>query len=315
MIDLKKLIMVVSGGALLTGCNYSHPTSVTSLSLAQTEAPAPTTVAADPTSNPIKTYARAQVACNPLTGSSAAVDYNLGLAARLYYSPNGGPQYSSVEDYMNHGTDLGVDIFFNQVNMIPTYFANGFASEAGPAFQTQDGTVLTEWFGIQYKSVLRLTSHNAPGNYQLASLSDDGSILYLDPTGTGANPVAFINSDGLHAPKLACATSTLRMSANTHIPMQLDFFQGPRYHIANMLLWRRIPDALDPTAASSLHDDACGAQGTDVFFHVDQTTSVPTTAYQDLLNRGWEVIPEENFVLPETDPANPCFPGGGLFSS
>ena len=253
-----------------------------------------------------KTYSAARVSCNPMgSGPTTAIDYNLGLAARLYYSPAGQAQYSSVEAYMNSGVDLGVDIFFNQVNVIPTYFAGGFPSEAGPAFETPDGTVLMEWFGIRYRSILRLTANDQPGNYQLASLSDDGSILFLDPTG-GQNPVDFVDNDGEHSTKLACASSVIAMGAASQIPIQLDYFQGPRYHLTSMLLWRRIPDG------ANLSDPACGVEGINTFFDTTKTPSAPQPYYQDLLNRGWEVVPAENFLLPDSNPENPCFPGDGI---
>jgi hypothetical protein len=255
---------------------------------------------------PARIYSAALTSCNPMgSGSTSAIDLNLGIAARLYYSPAGQPEYTDVESYMNDGTDLGVDIFFNQVNVIPTYFSAGFPSAAGPPFETPDGSVLMEWFGIRYKSTLRLTANDQPGNYQLATLSDDGSILYLDPTG-GQNPVDFVDNDGSHATQMACAKSTLAMDASTQIPFQLDYFQGPRYHLTSMLLWRRVPDG------ASLSDPACGVVGINTFFDTTHTPSVPQPYYESLLSRGWEVIPAENFVLPDTNPENPCFPGGGI---
>ncbi|MBY0470182.1 hypothetical protein K2X30_03370 [bacterium] len=263
-----------------------------------------------------KVYAKSLLSCNPLSGGSGqAIDYNLGLAARLYYTPAGQTNTSNrVSDYINNGADLGVDIFFNQVNVQPTYFTQGFPSEAGPAFRTPNGNILMEWFGIRYRSTLRL-ANKAPGRYQIATLSDDGSVLYIAPNGVNGNSVKLVDNDGQHATRMACSSDVITMDANTRIPIQLDYFQGPRYRLTSMMLWRHIPDNVDLNAnPSALNDPACGVAGIDTFFvtNTNGTPSTPTQYYQNILSRGWEVIPEENFVLPNTDPANPCFPGGGV---
>ena len=256
-----------------------------------------------------KTYSKASLSCNPVSsGSNYAIDYNLGLAARLYYSPAGQPHYSKVEDYITKGKDLGVDLFFNQVNVIPTYFSEGFPSEAGPAFETPDGTVLMEWFGIRYNSLLRLTANQQPGDYQLAILSDDGVIVSASVDGSG-KLTPLINNDDVHATKMGCATSAITMSADSHIPIQIDYFQGPRYYITNMLLWRRIPDR---TVASSPIDPSCGLTGENSFYDSTKRPSVPNQNFQDLLNRGWEVVPPENFLLPMQNPLNPCYPPNNI---
>lgn len=286
------------------GCGGASGSAAITAALSATSPAAPGDGGTPTQGDSPKTYARALTACNPLTGTTQAAGNNLGLSARLYYATNGA-EYSNVEDYMNEGADLGVDIFFNQVDVIPTYFASGFPSEAGTPFALPDGTVLIEWFGIRYLSTLQLGPGDQPGNYQLATLSDDGSILYLDPTG-GDNLAEFVNNDGEHATQMGCSTQTLSMTASSQIPIRLDYFQGPRYHLTSMLLWRRVP------AGGSLDDPACGVQGINTFFDTTQTPSAPQPYYQQMLARGWEVVQPQSFILPDSNPENPCFPGNGI---
>jgi hypothetical protein len=77
-----------------------------------------------------------------------------------------------------------------------------------------------------------------------------------------------------------------------------------------MLLWRFIPVG---SGAGALNDVACGVQGINTFYDTTQTPSVPQPYYLDMLSRGWEVIPAENFLLPENNPTNPCYPNSGLW--
>jgi hypothetical protein len=160
-----------------------------------------------------------------------------------------------------------------------------------------------EWFGIRYNSLLRLTANQPAGEYQLAILSDDGAIVSASVDGSG-NLTTVINNDGAHATEMGCAAQTITMSANSQIPIQIDYFQGPRYYITNMLMWRYIPADADP---SILNDPLCGLTGEDSFYDATQNPSVPNQNFAALLSRGWEVVPAENFLLPNQNPLNPCY--------
>src|SRR5690606_2676217 len=149
-----------------------------------------------------------------------------------------------------------------------------FPSQAGPLLRTAEGEILTEYFGLKYRSVLRLSSVDQASKYQFAILSDDGSILRVDSNGDGTFE-SWLNNDGEHASKVACASKTVWMDSSTRLPIELDFYQGPRHHISLMLLWREIPMSVNEERDPSvLSDAACGRIGNDVWFDYAQSPTV-----------------------------------------
>jgi len=297
---LIRSLLYFAGAALVsasfTGCN-----SPESANQAQTAAATP---AVPVSSGPH--YDPAALSCDPFGGGATYV--NLGLSAKLFYLPPGAPHYTTVGDYLTHGLQLPVDIFFAQVNVPTRLFSAGFPSQAGPAFATPEGDTLVEYFALRYQSRLQLGVNDTPGKYQIGILSDDGAIVSADLDGHGLQEL--LNNDGTHPSRFGCATRTVRFDNNTKLPIQLDYYQGPRYHIANILVWRQIPESADETTdASVLGDPACGLTGNETFFDFNQTPSRPTQTWLDLLSRGWKVIGPENYVLPDETPENPCCVG------
>src|SRR5690606_18921964 len=80
------------------------------------------------------------------------------------------------------------------------------------------------------------------------------------------------------------------------LPLKLRYFQGPRHHIALQLLWRPVGGPVETH---------CGRQGNYLFFNPDDD-SAPTSTYQQLLARGWQVVPPEAFRIPDDEVTNPC---------
>ena len=81
-----------------------------------------------------------------------------------------------------------------------------------------------EWFAIEYAGMFKVRE---AGNYSLRLVSDDGSKLFIDDQ-------LIIDNDGVHATRSRSASIYLDKSAHTII---LQYFQGPRYHIALQLLY------------------------------------------------------------------------------
>jgi hypothetical protein len=245
--------------------------------------------------------------CDPFgeNGGLSGTPANLGLHARLHYLTEDQPHYTHVDDYLQNGAEVPNDLFFSQLNIPTRPFDRGFLTQDGNILTRPSGDTLYEWFALHFESRIRLSAEDRPGRYQFAVLSDDGSILKLDPNGGGF--ATHINNDGLTPTRMGCATSTVTLDAASRLPMQLDYYQGPRTHIALMLLWREIPDDAD---ASALADPACGTFGNDRFFNSAANPPVPTAVFQGLLNRGWKVLGPENFLLPERFDRNPCDWGG-----
>ena len=256
--------------------------------------------------------ARNNAVCDPF-GATPNTDIAHGLSASLYYLTPDQPQYTNVNSYLQHGHTSNTNLFFNQLNVPTRLFSAGFMAQDGSLLKDPSGNTLFEYFALHFESEIRLSSKNQPGNYQFAVLSDDGSILQINESGQAAgNFETLINNDGTHASLLGCATKAVTMTSDTRLPIKLDYYQGPRYHIALMLLWRFIPDTNNTCrnnggqpAAKDLADVACGQSGNGTFFDYNKVPSAPQAPFIGMLARGWQVVPADNFYLPETQ-SNPC---------
>lgn len=85
---------------------------------------------------------------------------------------------------------------------------------------------LFEWFGIQFKGRIIVPEAH---EYVFRVTADDGAILRID------NAI-IVNNDGVHAP--ASRDGSVYLTAGLH-DFQVDYFQGPRYHIALQLFWKQ----------------------------------------------------------------------------
>lgn len=80
----------------------------------------------------------------------------------------------------------------------------------------------TEWFAIDYNG--RFWVEN-PGEYEFALTSDDGSRLSIDGK-------KVIDNNGEHPPLTEVGKVKLARGVHT---MRVEYFQGPRFHVALML--------------------------------------------------------------------------------
>lgn len=236
--------------------------------------------------------------CDPFGSTQIPSGREQGLYANLSYV---GPQCAIPDDvagYFQNGTKLEADLFFNQLNVPTRPFDQGFVNQDGTILQTPEGNTLYEYFALRFEAQIRLAQGQKTGKYQLAILSDDGSVLRFGNSSGGFS--MHIDNDGDHPTKLACANQTVTMGSDTLIPIQLDYYQGPRFHIALMLLWREIPEG------GSLSEVNCGKSGNDYFFDSNKVPSAPQKPWKDMLARGWKVLKPENYRLPERFIFNPC---------
>lgn len=221
--------------------------------------------------------------CDPFGQSGGTLNARSGLAGDLVYFPGGNPGTTSVDDFLAQGTPVNVNLFFTQLNVPSRDFTSGFSVQSGPTLSASDGSTLVEWFALHFRSTLKLGDADPEGDYQLALLSDDGSWLKADE---GSGMRTLVDNDGLHQPRVACATGKLSLSRGERIPIELAYYQGPRQKIALMLLWRKI------ATGGSLSDAACG-----------QNRELLTSSMQ---SSGWRVVSGENLQLLDSAPANPC---------
>jgi len=245
--------------------------------------------------------------CNPFSDVVGGNRFQ-GIHGALSYADPDGPHYETVAEYMDHATPVDVDLFFNQLYVPTRPFDRGFVTQGGTTIKAADGlTTLYEWFAIRFSGLFVLGPQDAAGPYQMAILSDDGSVLDVGDGVGGTRRL--IDNDQWHPTRLGCATEPLEMSATSAVPFQLDYFQGPRYHIALIVLWRPWP-----SAPGDVVDPMCGRQGNSMWFDYTQDPPTPTANYNNLLARGWKVLTPENYLLPGQED-NPCNAPAPVISS
>lgn len=228
------------------------------------------------------------VICDPFEQANI-VSAKSGLKGSIHFLQATDARVTSSVDLINIGTKLNADLFMNDVFVPTRIFSEGFSTNAGLTLKDENGETLVEWFALNLASKIRLAPGEAAGEYQLALLSDDGSTLSIqNPNGSYA---PFIENESTHPTRMACATQTISMVPETRVPVNLSYFQGPRQHIAMIIMWRKVSGS-EPSALS---DVECGASGNDYFF--DPVSRNPKTPYQDLLARGWKPLAPQNFEL------------------
>ncbi|MCB0342701.1 MAG: hypothetical protein H6626_02150 [Pseudobdellovibrionaceae bacterium] len=273
-------------GLMVAGCSDTHLIGATNVSKQDLGTSA----------HDVNIYKLNNLVCDPM-GNSGSLGLGYGLKAELFYT--NGTNYDAVQDYMDHGTKAEFDLFYSALNVPTRAFSLGFPTETGVMVKDDQGNDLVEYFGLRFNTHFQLGEADEPGVYEFAVLSDDGTIIRVrDGEGTARELVA---NDGDHPTRMGCSTSTLYVDHNSLIPMEIDYYQGPRYHISLVPLWRKVDEQRQA-------EPLCGRQGNSLFF--DSTNnSKPQQAYLDLMNRGWKVWEPENFRLPAGAGFNPCVEG------
>ena len=218
--------------------------------------------------------------------------YRQGLRAKVHVPPADfrtqlGPWRSLLRYFQPDVEPLTSEIFLEKVSVPTRAFTTGFPTLSGALVKDSEGEDLIEYFGLDIESEIVMESGASPTVKEWALLADDGVRLSL-----AGSPVAF--SAGVHPTRLVCGTQAIPLIAGQNIPLRLQYFQGPRHHIALTLLWRDAAISAEPL---------CGAQG-NTFWFDDQ--SQPTLQYQSLLQRGWEPVPAAHFQVPDSSSFNPC---------
>lgn len=191
----------------------------------------------------------------------------------------------------------------SQVDVPTELFSNGFPSSSGGLLTNDQGVPLIEYFSLQLQGEVMLNQTDTEGDFQFAVMSDDGSIMQIDPSGSGTFE-ELIDNDGARSNTLGCAATTIHLIPGLPVPIKLDYFQGPRYSMAVILMWRRVTTSAIPV------EPECGVEQDDGYYFDENTVpSTPTSNYDDLLQRGWSVVPGSNLYLPGTI-TNPCATGG-----
>src|SRR5207253_1070075 len=231
--------------------------------------------------------------CDTFNGNNTQV-MPQGVQGTLFYRTSAMPRMYKVQDYIDFTKKSDKTLFFNDMNVPTRIFTEGFSTQTTAVLADDTGAKLIEYFGIKFETTLQLGENNEEGDYELALLSDDGTRLKIkDPVTDSWREI--INNDGDHPTRMGCASEVLHMTRRTQIPLEAIYYQGPRQHIANVLMWRK--------STTAGKDALCGASGNSYFFNPDKA-SAPLKPYNDLLARGWKPVAAENFWLNST--YNPC---------
>lgn len=292
LMRLQTTFALVSLQLVIASCGIKNGLEAQSVS-ATADGPALKMSKVDVNANPLD-----KTVCDPF-GGIPAENLQQGIRASLHYLMNGQAPLNRSSDYVTFARKSDQKLFFADINVPTRMFDQGFATQTKDVLKDDNGTKLIEYFGVKFESIIRLNEGDDEGEYELALLSDDGVTLSA-LSGTKENPILtkIIDNDGDHTTQMGCGNTTVRLTRDNALPFVLTYYQGPRYHIANTLLWRK---------ATGAKDQACGQQGNDHWF--DPNTQAPKKPYTDLLARGWKVVPQSNFYIPKDESYNPCVEG------
>jgi hypothetical protein len=285
--------------------------------LSQSGSESGTSVVSEPTPNvkpPLTTPER--TICDPFsTGSSVARDR--GVTANLVYRDIGQPRWHTAREYLDYGTIVESTLYFDRLYVPTRKYDTPFMTKTGEPVVYQ-GTnpslppqAVYEYFGLRFESQLQLAANEPAADYQMAVLSDDGAVFYWKDSATQAL-TPYINNDGDHSTKMKCSASTVRMESGQKRPFVLEYYQGPRFHISLIVMWRPVPDGTDPDVP--VVDPECNMSGNSRYFDFNTVPSTPKSTFYELQARGWKVLENDNYYFPE-QASNPCVPPEGTLTN
>jgi len=282
-----KFASVMAGCLMMTGCTGSGGGGNNS-------------AAGTPAPFDINMYAVNNTVCNPMGSGGSNTEPTQGLQANLYYLDASQPRYTDVADMINNGHQSDKNLFFSQLYIPTRLFTEGFPLQSGGMIQDDSGNDLLEYFALRFTGVLHLGPNEAEGDYQLGLLADDGAIWSVSSSETGTDYSVVVNDDGTHPTQMGCGP-IVHMTQGTSLAMKIDYYQGPRYEIALVPIWRLVN-------SSTPSDPLCGQNGNYLFFDPDNQ-SVPEPAFNQLLTRGWYPLGVQNFSVTAASSYNPCTTG------
>lgn len=241
--------------------------------------------------------------CDPWSGGAPDTSQN-GVRARLAHRAAGQPEWTRSRDYLEKGVASGRSLFFSDLNVPTRLFHQGFATQTSSVVTDDRGEKLIEYFGLGFVTQIRLGTDDPAGDYEFAILSDDGTTMRVGAGDGGGGMRVLIDNEDAHPTRMGCAEERVALEHGQGLDVDITYFQGPRMHIAMVLMWR-------PVTASTRREPLCGAMGNDAFFNPDKG-SKPLANYAALLARGWKPVPARNLFLPGAAVFNPCVTGEEL---
>lgn len=246
--------------------------------------------------------------CDPFnTHSPSARDR--GVVANLVWlsdehTPRGGqtaPHH--VSEYFELGNIVESTLYFDRIFTPTRAFDLGFFTQEGEQVLNQHNEPLYEYFALNMEGQLQLGPDEPEGDYQIAVLADDGAVLKVSDGAGGWTTI--VDNDGEHSTRMGCPSDVLHMTRNTKLPFQLQYFQGPRFHISLAVMWRLVPSGADTDIP--VVEAECGLSGNSRYWDSTVVPSQTKQPFYELLARNWKVLENENYYFPE-QASNPCVP-------
>ncbi len=241
--------------------------------------------------------ANGKFVCDPFTDdpNPPRAGQIYGLAGKVRYLSADQPRYGTLGDFDTYGHVAPISLFLSDLNVPSRAYDRPFMTREGILVTDSDGIPFQEYFAFDLEAQVRLMPEDGEGLYQFAVIADDGAVLQLD-RGTGFEPI--VSNDGFHGARMVCGTEAVSMGRKSSIPMKFGYFQGPRYYVALVVLWR------EWDGVSS--EVECGSSGNSYFWDLWVTPSIAKAPFNALLSRGWKVLKPENYLLPIQGETNPC---------
>lgn len=247
-----------------------------------------------------------QIVCSPFDPTTSSTEKS-GLKTELRYissssrmSPDQKNAILAKQYFESRSSDFitaPAIIYLPDVNVPTRHFENGFSTSRSTLIKDNQGQVLIEYFALKMESILQLGPNDPEGYYELATISDDGTVLQILENNKW---VDVIQNDGPHSAQMSCMNRALHFTRNTKLPIRLYYNQGPRTEIANVLIWNFLGSS---SHGSSSIRSYCGQSSSQDFWTSHDSQEGPWI--QAIWQQGWKVISPVNFVLPNNE-TNPC---------
>lgn len=219
--------------------------------------------------------------CDPLSKDPKSDLCEKRLKANVYFHPStsGTPFWNTSGEYIASGILKGT-VYLSQV-FIPTRdFTLGF-----PGISDRNA-----FFGMDITTKLKVSSKMTAGNYQLALLADDGASLYsIDENNTLS---LIVNNEGDHPTRMACSNKPFALADK--VKLRLTYFQSRPNALALVMLYRPWTDQVRQDCEPNEDPNFFG-----LFPVPADATSWPGSRFQQLLDKGWKVVPTESFEHPD----------------
>lgn len=243
--------------------------------------------------------------CEPFGSSSSSSDQNqAGLKAELAYidsslSNSSGEKsgYLAVDYFSGKDPFIKVDstVFLSQINVPSRTFSEGFKISSNSFLMDKHNSLLIEWFALKIQSILKLSADDDEGFYEIATISDDGSALFIQEN---ESLTKLVDNDGGHATQMRCASKLINLKKDSRIPFVYYYNQGPRYEIANVMIWRKV---LNPD--QYVQHSLCNEKSIENFWNPKDSS--PGPYWESLQKDGFKILNAGNFELPNSQ-FNPC---------